>query len=78
MKTLQDLRNEIQELEYKELNFAQKTGQTRSSNVLIGILELLDQQYGTDFEETESVLKAYKKIRNKELVEKDKQLSFFD
>lgn len=57
-KTLQDFRNELQEIHYKETHRMQQTGDTGGSNMLHRILRKLDIQYGTEFQKTASVIKA--------------------
>lgn len=59
-KTLQDFRNELQEIHYKEISRMQRTGETGPSNLLNRLLSKLDSDYGTEFQKTESVFKAKK------------------
>lgn len=56
-KTLQDFRNELQEMSFKELNRMNLTGDTRVSNLIGGLISKLDREYGTEYQQTESVKK---------------------
>ena len=54
-KTLQDFRNELQEISFKETHNMQFTGETRASNLVNRLLDKLDEDYGTRYERTKSV-----------------------
>lgn len=62
-KTFQDFRNELQEMSYKELHRMNISGDTSSSNLINRLLTKLDDGYGTEYQQTESI---------KRLVEEDK------
>ncbi|MER2001281.1 MAG: hypothetical protein ABS862_01560 [Carnobacterium inhibens] len=57
-KTLQDFRNELQEISFKELHRMNISGDTSSSNLLNRLLVKLDDDYGTEYQQTESAIKA--------------------
>jgi len=63
-KTLQDFRNEMQEMHYREINRMQRTGETEGSNLFNKLLRKLDDEYGTEYQKTESVVKAQKGATN--------------
>ncbi len=52
--TLQDFRNDLHEIWYKEQHYMAQTGDTRSCNLLQTLLSKLDREYGTKYEKTES------------------------
>ncbi len=52
MPTFQDFRNDVQEMFFKELNYMNRSGDTRSCNVLQTVMNKLDYQYGTRYEKT--------------------------
>lgn len=54
MPNLQDFRNEVQEMFFKEMNYMYRSGDTRSCNVLQTLMNKLDYQYGTEYQKTES------------------------
>ena len=54
MSTLQDFRNEVQEMFFREMNYMNRSGETRSCNVLQQIINKLDYQYGTEYQKTAS------------------------
>lgn len=56
-KTLQDFRNELQELKFKELYRMNITGDTGPSNLINRLLTRLDDNYGTEYQQTESTKK---------------------
>ncbi|MFL2100072.1 hypothetical protein [Desemzia sp. FAM 23989] len=56
-KNLQDFRNELQEMAFKELNRMNLTGDTRVPNLIGGLISKLDREYGTEYQQTESVKK---------------------
>ena len=58
-KTLQDFRNELQEMSFKELNRMNITGDTSQSNLINGLLQKLDSDYGTEYQLTESTKKLF-------------------
>lgn len=59
-KTLQDFRNELQEMSFKELNRMNLTGDTRVPNLIGGLISKLYREYGTEYQQTESVKKLLK------------------
>lgn len=63
-KTLQDFRNELQEMSFKELNRMNLTGDTRVSNLIGGLILKLDREYGTEYQQTESVKSYWRMVRN--------------
>lgn len=63
-KTLQDFRNEIQEMSFKELNKMNRTGDTHTSNLISTLLNKLDLEYGTEYQITESTIKAKQELIN--------------
>lgn len=58
-KTLQDFRNELQEISFKELHRMNIHGDTSGSNVITNLLRILDDDYGTEYQVTESTRKAW-------------------
>ena len=56
-KSLQDFRNELQELSFKELNRMNLSGDTKYVNWINRLLMKLDNEYGTEYQQTESVKK---------------------
>lgn len=68
MPTFQDFRNDVQEMFFKELNYMNRSGDTRSCNVLQTVMNKLDYQYGTRYEKTalqfeQEALRSTKKRR---------------
>lgn len=58
-KTLQDFRNELQEISFNELHRMNIHGDTSGSNVITNLLRILDYDYGTEYQVTESTRKAW-------------------
>lgn len=56
-KTLQDFRNELQEMSFKELHLMNINGNTVRSNLINGLLRKLDEEYGTEYQQTETTKK---------------------
>lgn len=56
-KTLQDFRNELQEMSFQELNRMNITADTKYANWVNRLLMKLDNEYGTEYQRTESVEK---------------------
>lgn len=56
-KKLQDFRNELQEMSFKELNRMNLSGDTKYVNWINRLLMKLDNEYGTEYQQTESVKK---------------------
>lgn len=56
-KTLQDFRNELQEMNFQELNRMNITADTKYANWVNRLLMKLDNEYGTEYQRTESVEK---------------------
>lgn len=56
-KSLQDFRNELQEMSFKELNRMNLSGDTKYVNWINRSLMKLDNEYGTEYQQTESVKK---------------------
>lgn len=52
-KTLQDLRNEIQQMSFKEITKMQITGDTSVCNFINRLLNKMDYEYGTEYEKQE-------------------------
>lgn len=59
--TLQDFRNELQELSFKLINRMNVTGDTYTSNTVGMLMSTLDACYGTRYQSTPSVIAANKK-----------------
>lgn len=57
-KTLQDFRNELQEMSFKELHRMNISGDTSGSNLINRLLTKLDKDYGTEYQQTESTKKT--------------------
>lgn len=57
-KTLQDFRNELQELSFKELHRMNISGDTSGSNLINRLLIKMDRDYGTEYQQTESTRKS--------------------
>ena len=56
-KTLQDFRNELQEMSFKELDRMDISGDTKYVSWVNRLLMKLDNGYGTEYQQTESVKK---------------------
>ena len=61
-KTLQDFRNELQEISFKELHRMNISGDTSSSNLINRLLTKLDDSYGTEYQQTESVKRLMEEV----------------
>lgn len=57
-KTIQDFRNELQEMSFKELHRMNNSGDTSGSNLISRLLTKLDRDYGTEYQQTESTKKT--------------------
>lgn len=56
--TLQDFRNELQEVSFKTLHHMILTGDTYSNNLVGQLIARLDDDYQTEFQPTKSVLRG--------------------
>lgn len=63
-KSLQDFRNELQEMSFKELNRMNLSGDTKYVNWINRLLMKLDNEYGTEYQQTESVKSYWRTVRN--------------
>ncbi len=57
-KTLQDFRNELQEISFTENHIMGITGETRSCNLINRLISKLDDDYGTEYQKTKSIEEA--------------------
>lgn len=76
-KTLQDFRNELQERFYKEHVKCEKNGNTSVVNAFHRLLEKLDYEYGTEWQMTESAIKAEERMKAKSNPEEEEQTKLF-
>ena len=77
-RTLQDFRNELQELSFRELHRSNITGETYTFNRIEGLIRKLDTEYGTEHQTSISTIEALKvKERTKAEPAEGENISLF-
>lgn len=74
-KTLQDFRNEIQEMSFKELYRMNRTGETHTSNLISTLLIKLDSEYGTEYQITESTIKVKQELSRQNTIKTEDKVN---